>query len=387
MADFSIKQNDTSPALIAELLSNGASFNLTGATVRLHVRHIEGGVLIVDAPVEVLDEAALQELADAGVSVNVESQSTVRYEWQPEDTDEPGLFEMEWEVTWANEQVQTFPEGGYEYLTVTADLDSSEEATYPALPDSCWPIDEGCCADLDSYAPTVQLRAKALAGQTMRMLTGYRVGGCAITVRPCTRSCVGSAGGWYSYGPGFFPYQNSLGQWVNSCGCQTDCDHLGAAQIALPGPVGRVDAVWLDGVELDESVYRVDNGNLLVRLDGGVWPTTQEMGLPLTDAGTFGVTYLQGIPVDGLGAWAAGILACEYAKACSGGKCKLPSGVTSIVRQGIAMEIPTGAFENGLTGIREVDAYVQRWNPNHLKAGIGVWSPDLAVSTRTTTWP
>ena len=33
--------------------------------------------------------------------------------------------------------------------------------------------------------PEVQDRAPGLASATLRRLTGYRVGGCPITVRPC----------------------------------------------------------------------------------------------------------------------------------------------------------------------------------------------------------
>jgi hypothetical protein len=129
----------------------------------------------------------------------------------------------------------------------------------------------------------------------------------------------------------------------------------------------------VDGVVLDESEYFLD-GSTLVRV-GGEWPVTQNMDLPDTEVGTFSVTYLNSFPVDGLGAYAAGILACEYAKACSGGKCKLPSGVTEITRAGVTMTITSGAFPGGLTGIREVDAYIMAWNPTHLRSKPTVWSP------------
>lgn len=246
----------------------------------------------------------------------------------------------------------------------------------PDLPDSGWPIDTGCCSEFEQYDPKIQERAKALAGQTMRMLTAYRVGGPPVTVRPC-RAPRATASGWYATDSGFMPVLLA-GSWVNmvccgvsSCGCSE------VPTVVLPGPVGRVDQVKIDGQVVPASAYRVDDGRLLVRTDGQQWPLCQDMVKPDTQAGTFSVTYLKGISVDGLGAYAAGILACEYAKACSGAKCRLPSGVETISRQGITMTLTPGAFPNGRTGIREVDAYLAYWNPYSVKAPSTVWSPDL----------
>ena len=71
------------------------------------------------------------------------------------------------------------------------------------------------------------------------------------------------------------------------------------------------------------------------------------------------------------------MLACEFAKACTGGKCRLPSSVTSIARQGVTMTISSGMFLGGQTGIREVDAYVVSVNPNAQVMPPVVWSPDV----------
>lgn len=246
-----------------------------------------------------------------------------------------------------------------------------------------WPVDPACLADdWDSLDDEVKDRAVALASATLTRLTGYRVGGCPITVRPCKAGCAGSyqPGYWdmqSMYGAGFWPHIES-GVWVNSCGCQTDCACEALCEIALPPPVGRVDQVMLGGVLVDPATYRID-GNRLVWTGATAcpWPTCQAMSKPLTAPGTFGVTYLNGYPVDGLGAYAAGIMAMEYARACTGGKCRLPAGVTSIARQGVAFEIASGAFPSGMTGIREVDTYLALWNPAALRSGPRVWSPDL----------
>jgi hypothetical protein len=41
------------------------------------------------------------------------------------------------------------------------------------------------------------------------------------------------------------------------------------------------------------------------------------------------------------------------------------------------MEIATGAFPGGFTGIREVDAFIAIWNPNAVREQTRVWSPDI----------
>jgi hypothetical protein len=51
--------------------------------------------------------------------------------------------------------------------------------------------------------------------------------------------------------------------------------------------------------------------------------------------------------------------------------------VTSISRQGVTMELASGLFDQGLTGIREVDVYIASVNPNRLKVPSRVWSPDI----------
>lgn len=255
----------------------------------------------------------------------------------------------------------------------------------PALRDECWPVDTGCCSGWDDYSAEVQARAEALAVQTLRALTGYQVGGCPIVLRPCSPRCVPSSIDWYGTGGTFRPHITGSGVWVNSCGCASDCSCSTVREIVLPDPVGAVIEVTVDGVPLPPTAYRVDNGNRLVRMDGEPWPACQEMGKPAGEVGTFTVEYLPAEPVDGLGAYAAGLLACEFAKACSGKKCTLPSGVTQIVRQGVNMTIASGAFTDGLTGIREVDAYITRFNPHGLKMASAVWSPDLKPG-RITTW-
>lgn len=268
----------------------------------------------------------------------------------------------------------------------------------PAPPPSsaeCWPVDHSCCpdfpADLAAETPEVQAlwkRADALAASTLRMMTGYRVGGCPVVVRPCKRSCWGQT---YASFPvtsraatsapvaAWAPVLSS-GRWLNmACGCGAvdGCSCTKVCEVLLDAEWAVVSQVKVDGIVLDPTAYRLDPPNRLTRIDGDCWPVCQDMNADDDQPGTFSVTYTPGIAVDGLGAYAAGRLACEFAKACSGGDCVLPSSVTQVVRSGVTYTLAADVFGQGLTGIREVDAFILRWNPNRLRQPSVVWSPDL----------
>lgn len=240
--------------------------------------------------------------------------------------------------------------------------------TVPAVEDQCWPIDSRACEELANYDAPIRALAEAWAGRSLRMLTGYSVGGCPLVLRPCRASCVATSSTWVYDGQSYYP-TNYGGVWMNvACGpCGgTTCSHDAATSVKLDGRT-NVTQVKVDGVVLPPSAYRVQDG-LLLRVDGGVWPLTQDMDKDDTQPGTFAVYYTPGWPVDGVGAYAAGVLACEYAKMLSGQSCRLPKSVTQITRQGITMTITPGAFPDGLTGIPLVDAYLLSVNPHGLKS-------------------
>ena len=248
--------------------------------------------------------------------------------------------------------------------------------TMPEFPDYCWPVNHLACDTWDSYDPLVQDMADAAAGQALRALTAYRIGGCPVLVRPCvirgplphyTVAPVASQGQFQPYVYNGLWYNAVCG--VASCGCGV------GSVMHLRAPVGRVDQVKVDGVVLDPSAYIVE-WDRIIRVDGGAWPASQDRTLPDTEPGTMSVTYLNAIPVDGLGAYAAGVLACEIAAAASGRECRLPAGVTNMVRQGVTYEITESAFPGGFTGIPEVDQFIRYWNPHNLTVAPTVTSPD-----------
>lgn len=355
---------------------------------------------------------------------------------------------------------------------------------------SCGTVDWGCADDewLEALDPELQAKAEVLAWETLRSLTAYRLGNCPVTVRPCSKGCWARSsyerapvvGGLsQDWGSGMIAPRVVDGQWLNTCGCTSvpECSCTTLPVVILPGPVGAVTEVTVDGVVLDPTAYRVDNGNELVRTDGGTWPACQDMvgptstgyapvvltlpsaevtferdqqvvtatvhrtGVgsfppgtlapwgsvtptsanptgsfatvfpdrtllgevttggddyvliyetpdttpPETDGtGTFTVTYVQGFAPDQMAAWAAGLLAVEFAKACRGEKCALPRGVQTLSRQGIGLTINQDMFAGGSTGITVVDAYVRLLNPHHVVQPARVYSPDRGEPRRTT---
>ena len=60
-------------------------------------------------------------LSAAAVVVDAES-GAVRYDWANGDTDAPGQFRAEFEITWTDGRKQTVPNGSYISVYITEDL-------------------------------------------------------------------------------------------------------------------------------------------------------------------------------------------------------------------------------------------------------------------------
>lgn len=244
-------------------------------------------------------------------------------------------------------------------------------ACYPDSTDwSCYPGGDVAVAELDD---DLKAWAEEMAWRTLSALTAGQIAVCPVLARPCPSRVYSRLSR-----PGFLNPIYNRGQWTNAhCGtCFGNCGHpLGS--IVLPGPIGGIVEVKIDGLILPSTAYRVDNGAYLVRQDGGVWPSTQNLTRDDSQEGTWSVAYYRGAMPDALTNRAAGVLAFEYVKACrNASTCRLPSGVTSITRQGVSMEIQTGMFEGGYTGISDVDTVIRIFNPYGLKAPPVIMSPD-----------
>lgn len=103
---FFIKQNDTSPSLLATLRDfDGNAINLTGASVRFHMKDLNGTVKI-----------------DEAMTVTNPTLGMVRYDWVTGNTDTVGTYYVEFEVTYSDNSVETFPNNGNKTISVVREL-------------------------------------------------------------------------------------------------------------------------------------------------------------------------------------------------------------------------------------------------------------------------
>lgn len=257
----------------------------------------------------------------------------------------------------------------------------------PSLPCN-WAVDTSCCADWSSYSIDLQTAAAQFGALVVWAATGRRFGLCERTVRPCGQQCSGCTNGYYWSEGTWVPYVFN-GEWRN-CGCGTGCCSCEPAhQVWLPGSVASipVTGVSVGGVVIDPASWRIDNGEWLVRTDGESWPRCQDFNVDSGD-GIFTVTYLAGLPVPDVLLRAAGEMACEYAKSCSGAECRLPSRVQSLTRQGMTVSMVDidSLLSRGLTGVQTVDQVITSFNPYGLRSRMKILSPDLPT-VRYVTYP
>lgn len=256
-----------------------------------------------------------------------------------------------------------------------------------------------CCDCWDELDPTAKQRALNYATTILWAATGRQFGECTQTVRPCGLYCADSGTMGYFWSDGLFapwiPYIFN-GAWRNCwCGCGTGpgcCSCEPSCQVYLPGPVTSVTSVIENGILLNPSTYRVDDGKWLVRTEtDACWTQCQDYnvdaGLGLFNDNTLVVTYTQGEPVPAALLDAAATLACEFAKACQNQPCRLPGRLSTVARQGVQLTFQNidDLIRAGLTGIPEVDQIIRAYNPYGLPRPMRVWSPDLPKLRVTTT--
>ena len=104
---FYIKENDTVPSIRATLQNgSGTAVDLVNATVRFHMRAIGSTTATIDASASIISEAG----------------GVVQYNWQAGDTADVGSYQAEFEVTYPDSTVETFPSSGYIRVEITDDI-------------------------------------------------------------------------------------------------------------------------------------------------------------------------------------------------------------------------------------------------------------------------
>lgn len=249
---------------------------------------------------------------------------------------------------------------------------------------SGWAPNTGICSTWSSYTPEVQDYALQFATFMLWAATGRQFGLCTIQVRPVRHRAIPP---YVTYPAVFDPWGGNTGtfSWgLLSSGSGTQLINFaeGCAgsppEIVLPGPVSTVSSVSIDGVAVDPTAYRLD-GDRLVRQDGNSWPIVQDLTKPLGQTNTWSITYVRGEPVPTVVNNAAGLYACQVAKARTGGTCTLPNKVTSITRQGVSVQLISvnDYLEKGLTGVSDVDQLILAINPFHARSRARVVSQDV----------
>jgi hypothetical protein len=105
---FYIKQNDTRPTLRCILLdANELPVDLTAAALEFHMRAYPGGTTKISA---------------GSVTVLNAGRGDIEYQWSSSDTDTAETYEAEFEVTYSNGTIQTFPNDKHAFVYVTDDI-------------------------------------------------------------------------------------------------------------------------------------------------------------------------------------------------------------------------------------------------------------------------
>lgn len=247
-----------------------------------------------------------------------------------------------------------------------------------------WPliITEPCLTKWNAASPEQRAAATATATDILWMLTGRAFGLCTDTARPMAE-CRHS-GTWFgNRGPTWVNGGLNAVSPVNvpTCGCFGT-----TAEVRLSDdPIHSVEEVWIDGNQLDAWQYTIRDDRWLLRVDGGVWPTRQDLAADDKTVGAFYVKFTRGVEVPKAGQVAAGVLACEDLNSQQGSRCRLPRGTTSVDRQGVSIEIdPHEYFSAGLTGIDEVDQWIMAVNPAQLRTPSRAYSVDVPMPSRFT---
>jgi hypothetical protein len=246
-----------------------------------------------------------------------------------------------------------------------------------------WPVHWTC--EVSARSPEVTGYAVRAASRILFALSGRRFGQCTVTLRPCADDC-GDLTAWplwewptgYSIPPwDFYRAPYCVGGCRHACSCTT------LSSIRLPGPVSHVVGVKLDGTPMATGSYRLV-GRDLVRTDGAAWPRCNNLAASDDQPGTWSVTAVIGEEVPDSGRLAMGELACEITKAASGVDCRLPPGVTQLVRQGVTIQYPDVGqlLKDGRTGLYLVDLFLASENPHGLTRRGRVYDVDAILRRR-----
>jgi hypothetical protein len=102
---FEIKRNDTAPSIRYAL--EPTTIDLTGASVRFKMK-------VTGSATQLFDKAA--------VVITATGTPTVQYNWVSADTSTKGFFDAEFQVTYSDTTIETFPNKGFISVHISEDI-------------------------------------------------------------------------------------------------------------------------------------------------------------------------------------------------------------------------------------------------------------------------
>jgi len=242
--------------------------------------------------------------------------------------------------------------------------------------------------------------AISVATDLLYVLSGRQFRSGRSLVRPTQ---IDSAYGQQSY---LYPYSSMSGYgsaWGFSSGWAFSAMGMGwwaggqdLSECVLQGPVQEIEWVIVDGTVLDPSDYTLYEKRRLVRnVDAtgqttGSWPWLQPLTLPLTEPGTWGISYRWGKDPPPAGKAAAIELAIEVARSLSGDdNARLPARVISVATQGVSTAVGDALsfVKESLSGIPLVDLFLQAQNPAKLRRRTVMLGPNSILKREMDSWP
>ena len=242
--------------------------------------------------------------------------------------------------------------------------------------------------------------------------TGRRYGYCQRTVRPCwegERSHGFTTSTSWPAPASYFhtPVPTVLGgvvdvypAWprITECSCRVP-------ELVLPGPIGWVEEVMVDGVPLNLGNVRIRTAGhgarrTLLRVDEENWFCANDLArdpavVPLTDEPTpaWHVTYWQGREIATGGVEAVQMLAEQIGRQyCQDANCdqNMVAGLTRVSRRGVVKEFDPKSVtdDNGQirTGIDAADRWVDAVNPHGRHQSPKIVRPDDPERRRIWSW-
>lgn len=249
-----------------------------------------------------------------------------------------------------------------------------------AVSNGCsWPMISNCDV-VSPISDDVLEWTQQMAVEILWAASGRQFGVCSTVIRPCADRCAPLSLGVYTSRLAYDV--NYLWSGLMRCGsCGSNCSCSSIEELTLwHRNVREITEVTVDGVALATTAYRLQ-GNRLLRIDGETWPTCQDWNVAIDEVGAWSVEYTHGRPVPTGGQVAAGLLACELAKAVVGADCELPRRVQNVTRQGVSIAFvdPMQFLDTGRTGLYEVDLWLASVNPRGIQREARIFRPDSVV--------